>query len=133
MPRSNLRNRQREHRVTANEFRALALALPDVEERSHMGHPDFRANGRIFATLADEEAALAMAKVSPEVQEALIEGAPKVFRPCAGMWGMGGATYVELRAAQPSAVKRALHAAYDLVMASNPAKPRRRKSGPGGT
>lgn len=78
--------------MTADEFRALALALPDVEERSHMGHPDFRANGRILAKLADEEAALAMVKVSPEMQESLIEAAPKVFRPCAGMWGMGGAT-----------------------------------------
>lgn len=119
--------------MTADEFRALALALPDVEERSHMGHPDFRANGRIFATLADEEASLAMVKVSPEMQESLIETQPKVFRPCAGMWGMGGATYVELSAAKPATVKRALRAAFEQAMASKPAKPRRRTSGPGGT
>lgn len=38
--------------MTVEEFRKTALALPDVEERAHMGHPDFRVAGRIFATLA---------------------------------------------------------------------------------
>jgi hypothetical protein len=28
--------------VTAQEFRGLALSLPEVTEASHMGHPDFR-------------------------------------------------------------------------------------------
>jgi hypothetical protein len=34
------------------DFRRIALSLDGVEERSHMGSPDFRAGGRIFATLA---------------------------------------------------------------------------------
>ena len=37
--------------VTADDFRELALSLEDATEKSHMGHPDFRANGRIFSTL----------------------------------------------------------------------------------
>jgi len=37
--------------MTANEFRRLALALPEAEERAHMDHPDFRVGGKIFATL----------------------------------------------------------------------------------
>ena len=28
--------------MTADQFRRLALALPETEERSHMAHPDFR-------------------------------------------------------------------------------------------
>ena len=37
--------------MTANEFRSLALTLPGAVESAHMGHPDFRIDGRIFATL----------------------------------------------------------------------------------
>lgn len=37
--------------MTAEEFRQLALSLPEATEQSHMGHPDFRVRGRIFATL----------------------------------------------------------------------------------
>jgi len=34
-----------------NDFRRIALGLSDAGEGSHMAHPDFRVNGRIFATL----------------------------------------------------------------------------------
>ena len=42
--------------MTANEFRGLALALPEAVESSHMDHPDFRVRGKIFATLGPGEA-----------------------------------------------------------------------------
>jgi hypothetical protein len=32
--------------MTANEFRRMALSLPDAIEAAHMGHPDFRVGGR---------------------------------------------------------------------------------------
>ena len=38
--------------MTAEQFRQMALALPEATELAHMHHPDFRVNGRIFATLA---------------------------------------------------------------------------------
>jgi len=38
--------------MTANDFRKLALSLPETEERCHMSHPDFRVAGKIFATLS---------------------------------------------------------------------------------
>jgi YjbR len=57
--------------VTPDDFRALALSLDGAVERAHMGHPDFRANGRIFATLhADDE--WGMVKLAPEEQKAFI-------------------------------------------------------------
>ena len=37
--------------MTAREFRRIALSLPQASEAAHMGHPDFRVGGRIFATL----------------------------------------------------------------------------------
>jgi hypothetical protein len=39
------------------EFRRLALAHPGAEERAHMGHPDFRVGGRLFATLGSPDGA----------------------------------------------------------------------------
>jgi len=37
--------------LTPEKFRSIALGMDDAIESAHMGHPDFRANGRIFATL----------------------------------------------------------------------------------
>jgi hypothetical protein len=41
--------------MNASDFRRIALNLEGAEESSHMGSPDFRVGGRIFATLASEE------------------------------------------------------------------------------
>jgi hypothetical protein len=41
--------------MNAADFRRIALSLEGVEEGSHMGAPDFRVGGRIFATLASQD------------------------------------------------------------------------------
>jgi hypothetical protein len=50
--------------MTADEFRGLALELPESVEAEHMAHPDFRVKGKIFATLGGGEA-WGMVKLSP--------------------------------------------------------------------
>ena len=40
--------------MDAEDFRRIALSMPGAEESSHMGAPDFRVAGRIFATLASQ-------------------------------------------------------------------------------
>jgi hypothetical protein len=42
-------------KVTANDARKLALALPDAVEQDHHGRPSFRVGSKIFATLWDAE------------------------------------------------------------------------------
>jgi len=37
--------------MTANEFRKPAPSFPEASENAHMGHPDFRVGGKIFATV----------------------------------------------------------------------------------
>ena len=98
--------------MTADDFRHLALALPETEERAHMDHPDFRVGGKIFATLGYPERGWAMVKLAPEQQRNLVEAFPAVFVPAAGAWGRGGATTVRLKAAHQTAVRRALTAAW---------------------
>ncbi len=58
--------------MNAEDFRQLALSFDGAEEGSHMGAPDFRIGGRIFATLAMEHQGFGNLMLSPELQRALI-------------------------------------------------------------
>ena len=51
-----------------------------------MKYPDFRANDRIFASLAPGEETWVL-RLSPEEQQEFIRLHPKVFIPAAGAWG----------------------------------------------
>jgi hypothetical protein len=82
--------------MTAEEFRALALSLPEATEQSHMGHPDFRVRGKIFATVGHPDESRAMVKLLHDQQDALTRARPEVFSPVPGGWGRRGATYVAL-------------------------------------
>lgn len=94
--------------MTADEFRKMALSLPDAVEASHMGHPDFRVGGKIFATLGYPGNGWAMVKLTSEQQKAFVEEEPKVFSAFNGAWGRDGATKVALRAAKKTTVRSAL-------------------------
>src|SRR5947199_3289957 len=67
--------------MTAREFRSLALSLPRASEAAHMGHPDFRVAGRIFATLGYPRSGWGMVKLTPEQQELFVRAQPAVFAP----------------------------------------------------
>jgi hypothetical protein len=95
-----------------DDFRKLALSLPDTEERSHQNHPDFRVAGRIFATLGYPDAAWAMVKLYPAQQQAYVAADPKTFVPAKGAWGLKGGTCVHLASATRTQVKDALTAAW---------------------
>lgn len=99
--------------MTAAEFRRLALSLPDAIEAAHMGHPDFRVGGKIFATLGYPGRTFAMVALTPEQQELFVRTEPKTFTPVPGGWGRQGSTHVLLRTARTAAVREALTVAYD--------------------
>jgi hypothetical protein len=98
--------------VTANEFRRMALSLPDAIEAAHMGHPDFRVGGKIFATLGYPRRSFAMVALTPEQQELFVRTEPTTFAPVPGGWGRKGSTHVLLRTARKAAVREALSVAY---------------------
>jgi hypothetical protein len=101
--------------MTADRFRNLALALPGAVESSHMRHPDFRANGKIFATLGYPNDGWGMVKLTPKQQQDFTNKAPKVFIPCKGVWGERGATNVHLPSARVAVVRPALKTAWRNV------------------
>jgi hypothetical protein len=98
--------------MTVTEFRRMALELPEVVEDSHMGHPDFRVAGKIFATLGYPDDRFGMVALAPEDQDHLVKAFPKTFAPVPGKWGSTGATNVALRTANKPAVASALEAAW---------------------
>jgi len=121
--------------VTSERFRRLALSLPETVEGSHMGHPDFRTAGKIFATLRHPPEGWAMVKLTPEEQAAVIAAHPDVFEPASGAWGRGGSTMVRLEHAPDDVVRKALVSAHAGVIparrraSASAATPRRRRGG----
>jgi len=84
--------------MTADDFRRLALALPEATEAAHMAHPDFRVRNKIFATLWPKEGR-GVVMLTPEQQKIVVELKPAVFAPVPGGWGRRGSTNVSLRVA----------------------------------
>ena len=98
--------------MTADEFRRLALSLPETTEQSHMGHPDFRVGGKIFATLGWPEGGWGMVKLTLDQRDAFVGASPAGFSPVPGGWGERGATRVLLAKAPADLVEEALLAAW---------------------
>jgi len=98
--------------VTPAQFRRLALAFPETVESAHMNHPDFRVQGKVFATLGYPDKKWAMVKLTPDQQEVFVADEPGVFVPAAGAWGRKGNTTVLLVAAKQATLRRAVLAAW---------------------
>ena len=101
--------------MTAADFRRIALSLEGAEESSHMGAPDFRVGGRIFATLASQGQGYGNLMLTPEQQAAFVEELPEVFVPIAGGWGKMGMTHIRLALATEDVLVGALHTAWKLT------------------
>lgn len=100
--------------MTADDFRRIALSLARAEESSHMGQPDFRVAGRIFATLASQHQGYGNLKLTPEQQAIFVEDLPEVFLPIPGGWGKMGMTHIRLDAATEDVLAGALRTAWKL-------------------
>jgi hypothetical protein len=98
--------------MTAQQFRRMALSLPEVEERTHMNHPDFRVSGKVFATLGYPDKSWGMVKLTPEQQRIYVQAHPTVFKPANGVWGLQGSTLVRLKASDADVVQEALREAW---------------------
>ena len=114
--------------MDAEDFRRIALSLEGAEESSHMGAPDFRVNGRIFATLASQSQGYGNLMLTPEQQAAFVEELPEVFVPVAGGWGRMGATHIRLSAASEDVLAGALRTAWTLRVAKSASSTRKNRA-----
>ena len=106
-------------------FRRIALGMKDAIESAHMGHPDFRVNGRIFATLR-ADGLHGMVKLTPEQQEEFVREHPAAFSPENGAWGRQGCTRVRLSSIDDEVLGEALTLAWRNGAARVPAARARR-------
>jgi hypothetical protein len=105
--------------MNANDFRRIALSFEGAEESSHMGQPDFRVGGRIFATLASAKQGYGNLMLTLEQQTAFVGELPEVFLPIPGGWGRMGMTHILLAAANEDLLAGALRTAYHLRLQKN--------------
>src|SRR5713226_6669006 len=105
--------------MNVDDFRRIAVSFEGAEESSHMGQPDFRVGGRIFATLASANQGYGNLMLTLEQQAAFVEELPKVFLPIAGGWGRMGMTHIRLDAANEDVLVGALHTAWKLRVEKN--------------
>jgi predicted DNA-binding protein (MmcQ/YjbR family) len=111
--------------MTPNEFRRIALKLAGAAEGAHMGHPDFRAKGRIFATLY-RDGQNGMVKLTPDQQQDFISTDPGAFAPASGAWGRQGCTTVRLDYVDEDKLGEAMTLAWQNTVRALPkSKPKR--------
>ena len=106
----------------------MALGLDGVIESAHMGHPDFRANGRIFATIQHDPQWGGL-MLSPEQQQRFLRAQPAAFKPAAGAWGAAGATLVHFGSVDEDTLGEALTLCWQNAAAKNAAGGKKRKTG----
>ncbi len=86
--------------------------MAEASESAHMGHPDFRVGGKIFATLGYPDESFGVVMLAPEEQAKLLRAHPHIFTPAKGAWGRGGSTCVRLDAVGAATLRMAMTAAW---------------------
>ena len=116
--------------MNTQDFRRIALSLEGAEESSHMGTPDFRVGGRIFATLASQKQGYGNLMLTPEQQADFIRELPEIFLPVHGGWGRMGATHIRLKEASEDVLAGALRTAWSLRLEKNKKTKTKKKADP---
>jgi hypothetical protein len=107
--------------VNHDDFRRIALALSDVVESAHMGHPDFRVHNRIFATI-HHDPKHGMVKLTLEQQQNFVRDFPDIFAPESGAWGRAGSTRVTFSSASEEIVGEVMTLAWQNVKTDHAAR-----------
>jgi hypothetical protein len=102
-------------------FRKVACGMAGAVESAHMGNPDFRVGGRIFATLSGQARGRGVLKLTAEQQAEFVAELPEVFEPVQGGWGRMGMTYLVLDKADEATMHGALMVAHRNVAAKQSA------------
>jgi len=114
--------------MTEKDFRRIVMSMDGAIESAHMGHADFRAHGRIFATLRPELTTFAVVMLTPEQQRQCLERS-RAFTPESGAWGRSGCTRVQFQDLDEDTVGEAVTLAWQnaAAKATRKSKPAVRK------
>jgi hypothetical protein len=95
--------------ATTEQARRIFLEQPQAEEKSHMGHPDFRVGGKIFATLQPAKK-VAVVMLSSADQAAAMQMNPEALTQ--KYWGKKGYVEVNLGRANAALLRALAQAAW---------------------
>jgi hypothetical protein len=105
----------------------MALGMDGAIESAHMGHPDFRVNNRIFATLHHDRE-FGMVALTPDQQEQFMRDHPDAFAPESGAWGRGGSTRVRLAVVPEDTLGEAMTLAWQNTVSKAAPKAARKRA-----
>jgi hypothetical protein len=112
-----------------DDFRRMALGMAGAVEGAHMGHPDFRVNARIFATIHPDRQ-FGMVTLTPDQQQQFIHDHSDTFAPENGAWGRAGCTRVRLDLVHEETLGEAMTLAWQNTIEKGPPKRTTRKRSP---
>jgi len=95
--------------ITSVQARRIFLDQPEAEEKSHMGHPDFRVGGKIFATLWPDRK-IAVVRLSIPDQTAALQMNPEALT--LKYWGKSPYLEVSLERANAPLLRALAQAAW---------------------
>jgi hypothetical protein len=112
--------------LTAEQFRGIVLRMDGASESAHMSHPDFSANGRVFATVfPDGESG--MVKLTPEQQQEFMRRDGIALVPASGAWDRQGCTTVKLAALNEDMIGEAITRAWQNTKKAGVAKRKKKR------
>jgi hypothetical protein len=94
--------------MTDEDFRTLALGLPETSEGKHEGRPTFLVRGRRFATLGWPEPHAVAIVLGVAELDLLLAAAPLAIERAPGAWGQRGHAHLNLAIADDSTVRSVL-------------------------
>ena len=101
--------------MTDDEFRALALALPETSQGEHSGLPTFLVRGRRFATLGWPGPGKVAFVLDPEEQAMLLVACPGVVTRASNAFGLKGHCELDLSEADEATVRSVIARAWRRV------------------
>jgi hypothetical protein len=116
--------------MSPDDFRRIALSMPEAKEVYRWGQWEFQVERRTFASFGGPAATVAALNLTSEQQEEFMHAAPRVFVSTPGGWGRLGSTNVVLASAEDIIVERAIEAAWHNVAPKSPLKRKKRTDTP---
>lgn len=98
--------------ITDSDVRRIALSMPEAEEKSHVGRPDFRIRNKIFATIRSSNT-LTVVKLSVPDQSALVAMDPDTFS--VNSWSHPGWTNVRMKVVTQAQFRTVVQSAWRNV------------------
>lgn len=101
--------------ITPEVFRTLIFKLPGVVEVPHFDRAAFKANNRIFVSLAPDGLSINI-KFTLVDQSVFCAFDPTIIYPVPNKWGLQGWTTINLTKVKQSTLKDALKTAYHAFL-----------------